>query len=129
MNEFNCVTPILYVKDFAASMDYYVNKLGFEKKWEWGDLPSFGCVGRGKIEIFLSEGGQGHPGMWMSIFIDDVDALHEDYKNSGASILDPPMNFPWGIREMLVGDLDGHRLRLGSKATGPADAPHINANR
>src|SRR5437667_12773261 len=100
MNEFNCVTPILYVKNFAASMDYYVNKLGFEKKWDWGDPASFGCVGRGKIEIFLSEGGQGHPGMWMSIFIDDVNALHEEYKKSGASILDTPKNYPWGIREM-----------------------------
>jgi len=129
MNEFNCVTPILYVKNFAASMDYYVNKLGFEKQWEWGDPPSFGCVGRGKIEIFLSEGGQGHPGMWMSIFIDDVDALYEDYKKSGASILEPPLNYPWSLREMMVEDLDGHRLRIGSKATGPADATHINSNR
>ncbi len=36
MNEFKCVVPILNVKNFAASMDYYVNKLGFTKKWDWG---------------------------------------------------------------------------------------------
>jgi hypothetical protein len=32
MNDFHGVTPILNVKNFAASMDYYVHKLGFQKK-------------------------------------------------------------------------------------------------
>ena len=63
MNDFECVVPILNVKNFAASMDYYVTKLGFTKKWDWGDPPGFGCVARGKVEIFLSEGSQGQPGV------------------------------------------------------------------
>ena len=121
MSEFECVIPILNVKDIRASMDYYVQKLGFEKKWDWGDPPDFGCVGRGKIEIFLCQGGQGQPGTWMSIFIDDVDALYEEYKKSGATIVNPPTNYPWQMREMLVEDLDGHRFRLGGEATGPAE--------
>jgi predicted enzyme related to lactoylglutathione lyase len=121
MNEFECVVPILNVKNFAESVNYYVNKLGFRKKWDWGAPPTFGCVTRGKVEIFLCEGAQGQPGMWMSIFTEDVDALHEDYKRSGAIIRLVPTNMPWGTREMNVGDPDGHRLRMGSHATGPAD--------
>jgi catechol 2,3-dioxygenase-like lactoylglutathione lyase family enzyme len=61
MNEFECVIPILNVKNFAASMDYYVGKLGFRKKWDWGNPPTFGCVTRGKVEIFFCEGAQGRP--------------------------------------------------------------------
>ena len=121
MNEFENVIPILNVKNFAASMDYYVNKLGFRKKWDWGDPPTFGCVTRGKVHIFLCEGAQGQPGVWMSIFTEDVDALHEEYKKSGAIIRLTPTNMPWGTREMNVEDPDGHRLRMGSEATGPAD--------
>lgn len=121
MNQFECVIPILNVRNFAVSMDYYVGKLGFTKKWDWGTPPTFGCVKRGKVEIFLCEGAQGQAGMWMSIFIDDVDALHEEYKKSGAIIHLPPTNMPWGTREMNVEDPDGHRLRMGSDATGPAD--------
>ena len=34
MNQFECVVPILNVKNFAASMDYYLGKLGFTKKWD-----------------------------------------------------------------------------------------------
>jgi catechol 2,3-dioxygenase-like lactoylglutathione lyase family enzyme len=121
MNAFEGVIPILNVSNFATSMDYYVNKLGFTKKWDWGAPPTFGCVKRGKVEIFFCEGGQGHAGMWMSIFLGDVDALFEEYKASGAVIRMPPANMPWGTREMNVEDPDGHRFRMGSEATGPAD--------
>ena len=121
MNQFEGVIPILNVKNFAASMDYYITKLGFAKKWDWGTPPTFGCVTRDKVAIFLCEGAQGEAGMWMSIFMDDVDALHEEYRKSGAIIRLEPTNMPWGTREMNVEDLDGHRLRMGSDSTGPAD--------
>jgi hypothetical protein len=103
--KFECVVPILNVRDFAVSMEYYIEKMGFAKKWDWGTPPTFGCVKRDEVDIFLCEGGQGHPGMWMSIFMEDVDALHEEYKTSGASIRMPPTNMPWGTRETNEGDL------------------------
>lgn len=124
MPTFNCLTPVLSVRSVAASIDYYVNKLGFEKKWDWpceSEHKTFACVARDKIEIFFCEGAQGQPGTWLCVFVDDVDALYEQYRHSGAIIRQKPANFPWGLREMNVEDLDGHRLRLGSEATGPPD--------
>jgi predicted enzyme related to lactoylglutathione lyase len=129
MNDFEGAIPILNVKDLAASMDYYINKLCFEKKWDWGEPPTFSCVRRGKVEIFLCQGAQGQPGMWMSIFLKDVDALHEEYQKSGAIIREPPMNFPWEQREMLVEDLDGHRFRMSGNSTGPLDDTYLSSER
>jgi len=70
-----CLTPILYVRDFAEAMNYYTEKLLFDKLWEWGNPPDFGAVRLGKVEIFFCRDGQGHPGtcsqfswtMWMII--------------------------------------------------------------
>jgi len=121
MNDFECAIPILNVKSFPISLDYYTNKLGFRQKWIWGDPPVFGCVTRGNVQIFLCQGAQGQPGMWMSIFLDDVDALYAEYQTTGALIRLPPTNMPWGTREMNVQDPDGHRFRIGSDVTGPAD--------
>jgi len=121
MNEFHNVVPILNVKHFAVSMDYYVSKLGFHKKWDWGNPPTFGCVTRGNVNIFLCEGAQGQSGTWMSIFMDNVDELHLEYQKSGAIIRLPPTNMPWGTREMNIEDPDGHRFRMGSDSTGPTD--------
>ena len=109
------LTPILNVKDVPASIEYYVSKLGFNKNWDWPcDGPrTFAAVGRGEISIFLCQGGQGQSGTWMSVFVDDTDALHEEYKASGAKIMDPPADCPWGMREMRVTDLDEHVIRFG----------------
>ena len=126
VNKFECVTPILNVKNVPAAIEYYVDRLGFEKKWDWGTPPSFACVARDQVEIFLCEDGQGHSGTWLSIFLDDVDALYADYQRSGAIIRQPPVNLPWGTREMNVEDLDGHRLRMSSEATGPSDGTPLN---
>lgn len=125
-NRFESAVPILNVRNVPAAIAYYVDKLGFHKEWDWGTPPTFGCVFRDSVRIFLCEGAQGGPGAWISIFIHDVDALHEDYKRRGAIIRQAPTNFPWGLREMNVEDLDGHRLRLGSDATGPADDVALN---
>ena len=72
------------------------------------------------MAIFLCEGTQGHPGTWLSIFVDDVDALYEEYKSSGANIRQPPTTFQWGMREMNIEDLDGHRLRIGHATDEPS---------
>ena len=125
-NRFESAVPVLNVKSVPASITYYVEKLGFDKEWDWGSPPSFACVHRDAVRIFLCQGAQGAPGMWISIFVHDVDALHEDYKTRGAVIRQAPANFPWGLREMNVEDPDGHRLRMGSESTGPADGVALN---
>lgn len=119
---FDYAIPILNVKNVPAAIAYYVDKLGFQKEWDWGEPATFGCVARDTVQIFLCEGGQGSPGTWISIFVRDVDALYADYQRRGAIIRLKPTNFPWGLKEMNVEDLDGHCLRMGSEATGPADA-------
>jgi uncharacterized glyoxalase superfamily protein PhnB len=114
-NKFELVVPILSVTDMRASLDYYVEKLGFEKKWEWGEPADFACVARDEVELFLSLGAQRvATGSWISIFVQDVDALYDDYKKRGAIIRKPPTEYPWGMREMNVEDLDGHHFRLGT---------------
>jgi catechol 2,3-dioxygenase-like lactoylglutathione lyase family enzyme len=120
-NQFGSVTPILNAKNVPASIDYYVNQLGFRKLWDWGTPAVFAGVGRDNVELFLCQGAQGSSPTWMSIFIKDVDALHEEYKRSGAIIRQAPTNFGWGSREMNVADIDGHRFRMSMNATGPGD--------
>jgi catechol 2,3-dioxygenase-like lactoylglutathione lyase family enzyme len=114
--ELNGLTPILNVSDFAASMRYYTEQLGFRTAWQWGEPPSFGCVARDRVEIFLCHNGQGKPGTWMSIFVANVDALHEEVRARGARIVKPPVTEPWGMREFHVEDPDGHTLRFGQSA-------------
>jgi ankyrin repeat protein len=111
VNRFEQLTPVLNVANMAASLDYYVGKLGFRKLFDWGDPPTFAGVARDEIKLFLSY-NEGSGLTSLTIFVQNVDALYEDYKNSGAAIRLPPTNFTYGVRGMDIEDPDGHRLRF-----------------
>jgi len=105
---FEGVTPILRVRDMAASLDHYVRVLGFKVDWQ---SEYFASVTRGRCHIFLSYGDQGHPGGWVWIGVEDAAALQEEYKRTGAKIRNPPTNYQWAY-EMQVEDIDGNVLRM-----------------
>jgi catechol 2,3-dioxygenase-like lactoylglutathione lyase family enzyme len=112
-NPFGSPAPIFRVKDVDASIDYYVDALGFKLRWRAND--GFACVGRDACSIFLTSDHQSQPRMWIWIGVQDARALHLEYETSGAKIRNPPENFEWAL-EMQVEDLDGNVLRLGSDA-------------
>ena len=109
------VTPILNVSNIQESFSWF-EKLGWKKAWDWGDPPDFGAVSSGGYEIFLCEdcqGGRGESGAWMSIFVDDVEAVHQRCVDQGLDVTRPPTDMPWNLREMHVRHPDGHIFRIG----------------
>jgi catechol 2,3-dioxygenase-like lactoylglutathione lyase family enzyme len=126
----HAVTPILNVSDMQQSFDWFA-KLGWEKAWDWGTPPTFGSVRSGECAIFLCLDGQGvrgkgqvtrtfgpdgndaaGNGMWMSIWVDDVDAIHRHCLEQGIEVTWPPTDMPWNVREMHVRHPDGHVFRI-----------------
>lgn len=124
------ITPILNVSDLAASFAWF-EKLGWKALWSWGAPPTFGSVGSGECEIFLCVGAQGSrgraggaptfgeggdsaadQGSWMSIWVDDVDAVHRRCLEQGLEVAFPPTDMPWGVREMHARHPDGHVFRV-----------------
>ena len=115
----NHVVPILNVSDLAASFAWFA-KLGWTKTFEWEDSPGakpiFGGVGSGECEIFLcldGQGGRGDTGAWMSVFVDDPDAVYARCLAEGFDVTSPPADRPWNVREFHVRHPDGHVLRIG----------------
>ncbi len=124
------ITPILNISNFSESLAWF-EKLGFRTCWQWGTPPTFGAVGSGETQIFLCLGAQGgrgkstlsatggpggsddqERGVWMSVWVDDVDAVHRRCIEKGLEVTFPPTDEPWGVREMHVRHPDGHVLRI-----------------
>ena len=124
------LTPILNVSDIQQSFAWF-EKFGWQKGWDWGDPATFGGVCSGKCEIFLCENAQGgrgksalsktfgpdgddsaEKGVWMSIWVDDVDAVHQRCLQQGLEVTWPPTDMPWNVREMHVRHPDGHVFRI-----------------
>lgn len=123
----HCLTPILYVRDFAEAMNYYTAKLLFEKLWDWGNPPTFGAVRLGNVEIFFCLGEQGCPGTWLSIFVDDVDDYFQRITKLGAEVIHGPKDEPWGVREIHVRDPNQHVIRFGHGI--PMKEPQVEVER
>jgi catechol 2,3-dioxygenase-like lactoylglutathione lyase family enzyme len=127
------LTPILNVSDIAASFAWF-EKLGWKKGWDWGTPPSFGGVCSGECEIFLCLDGQGgrgksdlrttgegevaDKGVWMSIWVDDFDSVHDHCLAQGLEITKPLEDMPWGVREMHLRHPDGHVFRISQAMQG-----------
>ena len=127
------LNPILNVSDMQASFAWF-EKLGWSKVWDWGDPPTFAAVGSGEYEIFLCQGGQGgrgrsasrmtfgpdgdqtgDKGVWMSLWVEDVDAVHRECVARGLEITFPPTDMSWNVREMHLRHPDGHVFRIGHR--------------
>lgn len=109
---FERMIPILRVNNLGVALKYYVGVLGFRGA-HWG-TELFTSVSRDRAEIYLCQRGQGAPGTWVWVGVDDVEALFAEYQASGAKIRLPPGNYPWAY-EMHVEDPDGHVIRFGSE--------------
>ena len=104
--------PILRVEDMQASLDFYVNRLGFSNA-SWGNS-SFTSVNRDGAGIYLCLGDQGRGGAWVWIGVEDAEKLHNEVKANGVTIRGPLTNQPWAL-EFQVEDPDGNVLRFVSE--------------
>ena len=121
--------PVLLVRDVIAAHAYFADKLGFRSPRLWGDAPTFCICNRDGVEVMLSQVGEGdsfrpngdYEGRMDAYFwVRDADALHAEYRASGADILCEPEDQPYDMREFLVRDPDGHILIFGHDTGGTA---------
>jgi len=122
----HAITPILNVSDFNASVAWF-ERLGWRRLWDYGEPPTFGAVGSGACELFLcldGQGGRDAGGAWMSIWVDDVDEVHQRCLDQGIDVILPPTDEPWGVREMHVRHPDGHVFRISRSAPHDHDHDH-----
>lgn len=141
------LTPILNVSSLEQSFAWF-EKLGWEKRWDYGDPPDFGAVGNGPCQIFLCldcQGSRGGPmrhegdedtgGAWMGWFLGtlaEVDAAHASAVRQGLTVTLPPTDQPWNLREFHLRHPDGHIFRVGSGLEGewrPETEPQLEIQR
>ena len=106
-------TTIFTVKDVAASLAYYRDCVGFAVGFEYGSPISYVGLCSGEVSLHLVAAAQaprppGHGAV--SIYVDDVDALHADLMRRGAKILNAPKDQDYGLRDFAIADADGNMI-------------------
>jgi DNA-binding transcriptional MerR regulator len=107
--------PRLPVTDMDRSIAYYQEALGFRLAWRTAD-DSLAALASGEIEMMLLvpwTGDSPPPSQSAYVYVEDPDALCAEYQQAGADIVDPVDSRPYGMRDFVVRDPDGHRFTLG----------------
>lgn len=105
--------PILTCTDLEATIVALTSGLAFTVDFRWGEPATFAGLSWDRSTVFLCQGGQGHPGTWMFLEVEDVDRVHAGLRrDNGVTVLEGPVDRPWGTRELLVEIPDGHVVRL-----------------
>ena len=114
--------------DVDASARFYAEKLGFElMRMERGSIDgaeraTFAVVGLGQAAFLIAhkslEGGLAMPpdggSIDIRIVVDDVDALYRRAREGGVAIANEIADRAYGLRDFIIVDPDGFRLRFAS---------------
>jgi catechol 2,3-dioxygenase-like lactoylglutathione lyase family enzyme len=121
----NAAVPTLRIGDYPSARRFYVDGLGFAVDWEWRDAdsgdgeparagqgdPVFLQISRGPLRLYLSRrAGDGVPGGLVHLYVADVDGWQAQMLRQGIVAEGPPVDQPWGNRELRVRDPDGNQL-------------------
>lgn len=117
--DFPAAVPEIPVRDINKAAEYYEKNLGFKIDWG-GEDGGIAGISKGHCRIFLtnpsfreSYGNSGSVLIWFNLNSkEEVNRLHEQWKDTGARIVSAPEEKPWKLREFTATDLDGNLLRV-----------------
>ena len=105
---------VLAVHDLARSTAYWRDVLGWTLKFE--DPGCWSFMFRDSVGVHLGEcrdamapADLGDHSYFGYVVMDDVNAYHAEIAARGA-LCRAPEDKPWGMREMVVHTVDGHRI-------------------
>lgn len=104
--------PILPADDLKVAKEFYVDRLGFDIRFEASEDGTQGLLGvaRGSIWLTIDCPMSGHGRQaCVSIEVDDADAYYDEWK-ARVEIGRPPKNEYWGARTFSVHDPSGNTL-------------------
>lgn len=116
------IAPQFFTTDMHATLKYYKEKLGFDCLGTWQDPPEYAIVARDHHNIHFrrAEPATPNPGkdadelLDAYVFVEDADALFEEYSLRKVEFARGLGNMPWNSREFVVKDCDGRLIAFGS---------------
>jgi uncharacterized glyoxalase superfamily protein PhnB len=100
--------PELPVADVERAQQHYRDVLGFKITWLLPDK-YMGAVARPPdVGIFFRKRTPPFEPAVNWVFAPDIDATYQELQSSGANIVDPLEEKPWGLKQFTLKDLDGN---------------------
>jgi len=111
------VVPNLFETDPAATKHFYGRLFELDVVMDLGWIATLAAPGAPTAQIsVLSRDAEAGRDPFVSIEVDDVDAVHERAAASGHEIVYAIRDEPWGVRRFMVRDPAGRTVNVLSHA-------------
>ena len=111
------------MEDVRLSADYYRDKLGFEVTYFEANPRHYAYASRDDVHVHFAcfrdarprpNAAAAPPDMFdIYVYVEDVEALRDEFAQRGATLLNEPTDQAYGLREFRVRDPDGYILAFG----------------
>ncbi len=99
------IIPELPYDDVGAAAAWLCKTFGFKERLRIGNHRCQLSFGQSSVVAIERK----EPGIsYILMHVDDVDGYYERARQSGARIINPPADYPFGERQCTVEDLGGH---------------------
>lgn len=104
---------IVSVADLGRALGLYRDVLGLGVTSQFGEVVRMAIPGS-TTELLLHQRTPtpGLAGVAISLRVDDVDGITAAAEKAGATVVDAPADQPWGERQAVLTDPDGHVICL-----------------
>ena len=101
------------VDNLDAAKDFYSTLFGLDVVMDLGFIVTLASGRQAPVQISIAtEGGSGTPVPYLSIEVDDVDAVYKKAKAARYEISYDLVDEPWGVRRFYVSDPIGNKINV-----------------
>ena len=112
------VVPNVFDRDPAKTRDFYTSVFEFDVAMDMGWISTVASPTNATAQIsIVSEDGERGRDPFISIEVDDVDAVHAQAVELGHEVVYELRDEPWGVRRFMLKDPAGRTVNVLSHPT------------
>lgn len=111
--------PVIATADVLATVQYYVDVLGFEEHFIYGDPPVYAGLERNDVLLYVTKDDRLatalvdanlHPEVFL--WVSQIDSVYAEHQRRGARFIEEISDRPWDARQYVVMDPNGYHLKI-----------------
>ncbi|SDR66352.1 VOC family protein [Christiangramia echinicola] len=116
-NNYSHSATIFPVSDLGKSIEFYLDKLDFEKTFEWGEPMYYAVVKKGGVGIHLTKRSDGRrPSKYhraLYIFVNDIEKVYKQCRDQNVKIVNDLEDRDYKMKDFDIEDPDGFIITFG----------------
>lgn len=118
-DNYSSAVPVIGTADVAGTVAYFEQTLGFKQQWIWGEPPVYAGVKAGGALLYICHDPELATAIRerlltpdIFLWVSDIGSIYEQHRARQADITEALTERPWGVRQYVIREPNGYRLKI-----------------